>query len=152
VVFETENILDFNGTTIALKYYGPCHTDCDISVNLANADVLFVGDTWWNGVYPFIDYSTGGSIDGMIRASEENLAKATDKTILVPGHGPAGHKAELVVFRDMLVAIRAKVAALKKQGHSLEEVIALNPTAAYDDQWGSLVPPPLFTEVVYATV
>jgi glyoxylase-like metal-dependent hydrolase (beta-lactamase superfamily II) len=63
-VFQTEWTLHMNGAAIALKRYLPTHTDSDISVYFAEADVFHVGDTWWNGVYPFIDYSTGGSIDG----------------------------------------------------------------------------------------
>jgi len=57
---------------IALKQYGPAHTDGDISVTFTDADILHAGDTFWNGVYPFIDYSTGGHIDGMIRAADAN--------------------------------------------------------------------------------
>jgi len=66
-VFDEERTLKLNGTSIALKYYAPAHTDGDISVYFTDADVFHVGDTLWNGYYPFIDYSTGGSIDGMIR-------------------------------------------------------------------------------------
>ena len=77
-VFSTERTLDLNGENIALKYYEPAHTDSDISVHFTNADIIHVGDTFWNGYYPFIDYSTGGSIDGMIRATEANLTKVTD--------------------------------------------------------------------------
>jgi glyoxylase-like metal-dependent hydrolase (beta-lactamase superfamily II) len=78
-----------------------------------------VADTYWNGIYPFIDYSTGGSIDGMIAASDANLAATTDNTIIIPGHGkPVSNRAELTEFRNMLVAIRESVAALKKQGRS----------------------------------
>jgi len=83
-----------------------------------DADIIYVGDTRWNGVYPFIDYSTGGSIDGAIRAAERNLNIVTDRTIVIPGHGPIGNKAGLIEFRDMLVAIRGNVATLKKQGKS----------------------------------
>jgi glyoxylase-like metal-dependent hydrolase (beta-lactamase superfamily II) len=142
-----------NDTRIVLKYYAPAHTDSDISVYFTDADVVHVGDTWWNGVYPFIDYSTGGSIDGSIDAAEANLAMFTDKTIAIPGHGPVGGKAELTEFRDMLVAIRANVAALKKQGRSLEDTIAAKPTAAYDAKWGQfLTTPAAFTGLVYAGV
>jgi glyoxylase-like metal-dependent hydrolase (beta-lactamase superfamily II) len=62
-----------------LKYYGPAHTDSDISVVFEEADVIHVGDTWWNGFYPFIDYSTGGGIDGTIRATKWNLSVVTDE-------------------------------------------------------------------------
>ena len=85
-VFEREYKLKLNGSSIGLKYYGPAHTDSDISVTFSEANIVHVGDTFWNGIYPFIDYSTGGSIDGMIAASDNNLAATTDETIIIPGH------------------------------------------------------------------
>ena len=103
--FATERSLKLNGASIGLKRYAPAHTDSDISVSFGEADILHVGDTFWNGIYPFIDYSTGGSIDGMIAACEANLAATTDKTIIIPGHGkPVSNRAELQDFRDMLAA------------------------------------------------
>jgi glyoxylase-like metal-dependent hydrolase (beta-lactamase superfamily II) len=135
-VFEDERTVKLNGTTIALKYYGPAHTDGDISVYFTEADILHVSDTFWNGFYPFIDYSTGGSIDGMIRATEANMAKVTEKMIVVPGHGAIGDKSQLTFYRDLLVGTREKVATLKKQGKSLDEIVAAKPTAATDAKWG----------------
>src|SRR5258708_30483378 len=72
-IIGAEKTLHLNGATVALKHYDPAHTDGDISAYFTEADVLFTGDTWWNGHYPFIDYSTGGSINGMIKAAEANL-------------------------------------------------------------------------------
>ena len=151
-VFQTERTLHLNGATIELRHYEPAHTDSDISVYFTEADVFHAGDTWWNGIYPFIDYSTGGSIDGTIQATETNLAKVSTKTVIIPGHGPVGDKSQLIEFRDMLTAIRAKVQTLKKQGKSLEEVIAAKPTGGYDAKWGALVPPSLFAKLVYKGV
>jgi len=152
-VFKTDCEMQWNNTRLLLKYYGPAHTDSDISVNFTDADVLHVGDTWWNGVYPFIDYSTGGGIDGSIRAVEANLAAVSSSTIVIPGHGPVGGKSDMAEFRDMLVAIREKVAGLKKQGRSLDETIAAKPTAAYDANWGQfLITPAMFTTLVYQGV
>src|SRR5215467_8455351 len=140
-----------DATGIALNYYGPAHTDSDISVVFEEADVIHVGDTWWNGFYPFIDYSTGGSIDGMIRAAKRNLSVVSDKTIIIPGHGPVANKAGLSEYYDMLVAIRGNVSTLKKQGKSLAQTIAAKPTAAYDAKWGQfLMTPALFTKLVYS--
>ena len=152
-MFDDDHQVHQNDTRIALRYYGPAHTDSDISVFFEEADIIHVGDTWWNGFYPFIDYSTGGSIDGMIRATERNLAAVTDKTIIIPGHGPVGNKAGLTEYNDMLVAIRNNVAGLKKQGKSLSETIATKPTAAYDTKWGQfLMTPAIFTGLVYSGV
>jgi hypothetical protein len=74
------------------------------------------------------DYSTDDRIDGMTCAADANVATATDKTVVIPGHGPVGNKSQLVEFRDMLVAIREKVSALKKEGKSIGEVVAAKPT------------------------
>jgi glyoxylase-like metal-dependent hydrolase (beta-lactamase superfamily II) len=153
-VFATEQTMQVNGATIAMKYYGPAHTDSDISVHFTEIDVLHTGDTFWNGIYPFIDYSTGGSIDGSIRAADANLAVTTDKTVIIPGHGqPVSNRTQLKEFRDMLVGIRENVAALKKQGKSLDDTVAAKPTAAYDAKWGRFViDPALFTKLVYEGV
>jgi glyoxylase-like metal-dependent hydrolase (beta-lactamase superfamily II) len=134
--FTDNKTLHLNGTTLQLAYYGPSHTDTDISIYFADVDILHAGDTWWNPLYPFIDYSTGGHINGMIKATERNLAASTAHTIIIPGHGRVGDKAQLTQYRDMLVATRDKVAALKKQGRTLDEVIAAKPNAVYDAQWG----------------
>lgn len=136
-VFDDERTLKLNGTTLALKHYAPAHTDSDISVHFTDADIFQVGDTFWNGYYPFIDYSTGGSIDGMIRATEANLVKLTDSMVVIPGHGAVGDKSQLAFYRDLLVSTREKVAALKRQGKSLDEIVAAKPTAATDAKWGN---------------
>jgi glyoxylase-like metal-dependent hydrolase (beta-lactamase superfamily II) len=152
-LITTDETLHLNGTTLVLKRYGPSHTDSDISVEFQEANVLDVADTFWNGQYPYIDYSTGGNIDGMIQAADTNVARVNDKTIVVPGHGPIGNRAQLVEFRDMLVAIREKVSSLKKQGRSREEVIAAKPTAEYDAKWGGfIIDGNFFTRLVYAGV
>jgi glyoxylase-like metal-dependent hydrolase (beta-lactamase superfamily II) len=133
-----------------LKGFGPGHTDTDVTVYFTKADVMALSDIFWNGVYPFIDGDTGGSIDGMIRLVNASLEHVTDKTIIVPGHGPVGNRAKLIEFRDMLVGIPENVARLKKQGKSLDEVIAAKPTAAYDAKWGGFViDPAFFTRLVY---
>jgi glyoxylase-like metal-dependent hydrolase (beta-lactamase superfamily II) len=153
-VFAKEHRLKLNGATIDLKYYAPAHTDSDISVTFSEADIVHVADTFWNGIYPFIDYSTGGSIDGMIAASDANLAATTNNTIIIPGHGhPVSNRAELKEFRDMLVAVRDNVAELKKQGRSRDETVAARPTAAFDAKWGQFViDPGFFTRLVYEGV
>jgi glyoxylase-like metal-dependent hydrolase (beta-lactamase superfamily II) len=151
--FKDEHTLHVNNTTLKLKHYLPAHTDSDISVYFAEADILHTGDTFWNRDYPFIDYATGGSIDGHIRAAEANIPRVTDKTIVIPGHGAVGGKADLILFRDVLVEIRDKVAALKKQGKPLPEVIAAKPGARYDAVWGNLFQNPSdFVALVYQGV
>jgi glyoxylase-like metal-dependent hydrolase (beta-lactamase superfamily II) len=152
-LFDAVQELQINGTTLRLKHYPPAHTDSDISVEFVNENILHVGDTWWNGYFPFIDYWTGGSIDGAIRAAEANIAKVADDTIVIPGHGAVGGKPGLIEFRDMLVAVRGKVADLKKQGKSVAEVIEAHPTADFDSKWGQhVIDGKTFTSLVYRGV
>ncbi len=152
-VFKEDYTLHANDSTLVLKHYLPAHTDSDISVHFTEADVFHTGDTFWNRNYPFLDYSTGGSIDGTIRATEANLAKVTEKMIVIPGHGVVSGKADLVLFRDVMVEIREKVAALKKKGMSVEEVIAAKPSARTDEEWGQgFINPRRFLTLVYQGV
>ncbi|MDN3654205.1 MBL fold metallo-hydrolase [Ferruginibacter paludis] len=153
IIFRDEHKLKFNGTEIQMKYYKPSHTDCDISVYFPGADILHVGDTWWNAHYPFIDHDSGGTIDGMIEASNYNLSVTTDKTMIIPGHGAVGNRNQLLQFRDMLVAVREKVGALKKDGRTMQETVDAKPTAAFDAQYGNFVlNGAFFTKLVYADV
>jgi len=148
-----DKTLRFGDETVLIRHYRPGHTDGDISVTFQHANILQTGDTFWNGVYPFIDYVTGGSIDGAIRAANTNIALADARTIVIPGHGPVGNRAALIAFRDMLVAVRTKVAVLKQQGRSLAKVQAAHPTAGFDAKWGrSVINGTLFTALVYRGV
>ena len=152
-VFATDATLHLNGTTLTLKWYDSSHTDSDISVEFKEANVISVADTFWNGEYPFIDYGTGGSLDGTIRAAEANVANTDDETIVIPGHGPIANKSQLIEFRDMLVSVRDKVSALKQKGMSCDEVVAAKPTNNYDAKWGvGVINGDFFARLVYAGV
>jgi len=151
--FSDEHTLQINDTLLHLEHYDPAHTDTDISVHFTDADVLHTGDTWFNGVYPFIDYSTGGHIDGMIRATSRTLGTGTTSTIVIPGHGPVGNKRDVAASLEMLSAIRDKVSGLKKEGKTIDEVIAAKPTAVFDEKWGKgFTTPEMFTRFVYQGV
>ena len=152
-ILAGDRTIRFDGETVKIRHYRSGHTDGDLSVYFVKADVLQTGDTFWNGMYPFIDYVAGGSIDGAIRAADANLAMATPRTLVIPGHGPIGNRAQLIAFRDMLVTIRAKVAELKARGQSIDQVVAAKPTAAFDAEWGrSVISGALFTRLVYRGV
>ena len=152
-VFGEDHTVHANNSKLVLKHYLPAHTDSDISVHFTEADVFHTGDTFWNRNYPFIDYSTGGSIDGTIRAAEANIAAVTDKMIVIPGHGAVGAKADLILFRDVMVGLRDKVAALKKQGRTLAETLAAKPGARTDEEWGKgFINPGRFIPLVYQGV
>jgi len=138
-VFKDKHTMDFNGISIKMQHMPNAHTDSDISLHFENADVLFVGDVWWNGYYPFIDADTKGNINGVIAAVNANLKKATAETIIIPGHGPRGNKKELEAYGEMLNTITDKIKTLKNRGNTISEVVAAKPTKVYDEKYGNLI-------------
>ena len=153
VVVKAEKTMSFEGETIVIRHTGPGHTDTDLSVYFKNADVLSVGDLWWRGFFPFIDYNAGGGIDQTIRSVNACIEMAGPKTLIVTGHGPTGDKAGLIKFRDMLVTVRENVARAKKEGKTLAETVATKPTAAFDAEFDNpLIGPAFFTMLVYMGV
>lgn len=149
-IVASEKVITTGAEDVQIRPYQSGHTDGDLSVYFKKADVLATGDTFWNGVYPFIDYVAGGGIDGAIRQAEVNVAMAGPQTIIIPGHGPVANRADLMAFRDMLIEVRKRVGVLKAQGKSLTEVQAERPTADLDARWGqSVINGALFTALVY---
>jgi cyclase len=136
VTFNDTVTFHLNGEEIYAFHIPPAHTDGDSIIQFRKANVLHGGDTFFNGMYPFIDLSTGGSVNGMIAAADRMLALAGDGTKIIPGHGPLATKVELKVFRDMLATARDRVAPLVKAGKTLEQVTAAKPLADLDAKWG----------------
>jgi cyclase len=151
--FTSTHSLDVNAEQIALGYIPPAHTDTDIYVRFTKANVLHLGDLFFNGMYPFIDASTGGSINGMIDGANLAMKLADSRTRIVAGHGPLGDLAALTKYRDVLVTVRDRVQKLKKSGQTVEQVIAARPTAEFDDAWGKgFMNATNFLTIVYNTL
>ena len=152
-VFQDRSHMFFNGDELRMVHFDPAHTDSDIYILFKNANVLHAGDIWFNGFYPLIDDSSGGRIDGMIRASSELISLSDTETKIIPGHGPLGDKAGLKAYRDMLVTVRDRVEGLKRGGRSLQEAVAARPTSDLDAKWGkSSMKPDVFVQQVYKTL
>jgi len=136
-VFKDGWKLAANGEQVEVSHVAPAHTDTDVIVRFERGNVLHAGDTYFNGRYPLIDWSTGGKIDGMIAAADRLLGMAAADTAIVPGHGPVATKDQLVKYRDMLSAAADRVRKLKAAGKSLEECIAAKPLTDFESDWGS---------------
>ena len=130
--------LEAGGRKAQLTYIANAHTDGDTWVHFADANVIATGDTFNNlKRYQNIDFANGGDVRGMIRALETYIKAADDNTKVVPGHGPLASKADLIVFRDMLVTSRDRIEKLFNEGKTEQEVITLKPLADLDATWGN---------------
>src|ERR1700732_192000 len=151
--FATSYQLQANGETLALQHVAPAHTDSDIYVHFQNANVISMGDLFFNGMYPYIDPGTAGSIDGMIAAAVEILSVADNHTKIVAGHGPLGNKADLTKSRDMLITSRDRVQKLKSAGKPAVEAVAEKAFADLDPVWGKgIVNSEQWVQIVYLSV
>ncbi len=151
--FKESYQMNFSGEHVALGHIAPAHTDSDIYIHFQKANVLHMGDVFFNGIYCYIDRGTNGSIRGMIAGATKMLAMVDGETKIVPGHGPLGNKANLRKFRDMLVTVRARVQKLKSAGKSLEEAVAAKPLSDLDPVWGKgVLSSDAFVHVFYTTL
>lgn len=150
VTFEDGLSLHLNGQDVDVRSVGPAHTDGDAIVVFRQANVIHMGDVYFNGLYPFIDLASGGSVDGMIRAVEIGLSRSDEESKIIPGHGPLSDREGLERYGEMLRAVRDAVFAQIASGKTVEEVIASQPSRAYDARLGGgFVSPEDFARMIY---
>lgn len=149
--FADHGELAHAGEKLVYRYLPPAHTDGDTTVHFQNANVYHSGDLFFNGMYPFIDYSAGGSIEGMV-ADADRMIKAVDgKTKIIPGHGPMATLGDLRAYLAMLGDVNERVSKLVRDGKTLDETQAAQPTGSYDEKWGKgFLKPADFVRMLYA--
>jgi cyclase len=151
--FAASYKLHANGETLALQHVAPAHTDSDIYVHFQRANVIQMGDLFFNGMYSYIDPGTGGNINGMIAAADKILSLAGNDTKIVAGHGPLGNKADLAKSRNMLITSRDRADKLKSAGKSAQEAVAEKPFADLDSAWGQgIINSDQWVQIVYLTL
>jgi len=134
-----------------LMHVDPAHTDGDTYIYFPGENAIHMGDNFVNG-YPYIDQSSGGDIDGLLRNLNMALFIVDDDTRIIPGHGPVMGRPELLEFRDMVATIRNRVRAARNSGKSLEEVQAMNLTAEWDASKGQgFIGPARIVQFAYET-
>ena len=152
VTFGADVTFHINGDEVKVFHCPAAHTDGDAIVHFRRADVIHMGDIYFNYRYPFIDKSSGGSADGVIAAVDRALALATDRTKIIPGHGPLATKADLVAYREMLATVQGRIKAQVAAGKSTNEIVDSKPTREFDEKWGngSIKPDTFVTMLVTA--
>ncbi|WP_428820303.1 MBL fold metallo-hydrolase [Microbulbifer sp. MCCC 1A16149] len=150
ITFTDVTTFHWNGDEVRVQHVGPAHTDGDAIILFKNANVIHMGDTFFNGSYPYVDLSAGGSIDGVIENARRVLEIADDQTTIIPGHGPLSDKKGLQQYHDLLVRLRSKIKTLVDAGNSREQVIAAKPTREFDEHYGQgFMKPDVWTGIVF---
>ncbi len=136
ITFTRDTTFDVNGDELFVQHVSNAHTDGDAIVHFRKSNVIHMGDTFFNKLYPFIDSSSGGSVEGVIANADRILKLAGDDTRIIPGHGPLATKADLKAYRDMLATVSGRIKKQVKAGRTLAQVIDSKPTAQFDEVWG----------------
>lgn len=150
ITFTKDLVFHLNGENIHVFHVNNAHTDGDAIVYFRNSNVIHTGDIYFAGLYPFIDTSAHGSVNGVIDAAQYVLSIINDDTKVIPGHGPLSNKAELRAYVDMLISVRAKISKQISDGKTIEEIQRTKPTQAFDKKWGhGMLTPDQFVQILY---
>jgi cyclase len=141
--------IHFNGDELRIIHIPGAHSDADLLFHFKKANVIHTGDLAFSGIYPYIDVAHGGSINGMIVAADRILGMSDAGTQLIPGHGPLMKRADVAAFRDRLLQVRDRVAALIDAGKSESEIIAAKPSADLDARWRGGISAEMFIKLIY---
>jgi glyoxylase-like metal-dependent hydrolase (beta-lactamase superfamily II) len=136
VTFTRDVTFHLNGDDLHAFHVEHAHTDGDAIVHFRRANVVHMGDTFFRGRFPFIDTASGGSIDGLIAAAGRALAVMDADTRIIPGHGSLSGREDLREYRDALKTMRDRIAALRSEGRSLDEIQRARPTRDFAQRWG----------------
>jgi len=132
VTYDGPVSIHANGENVRLIPIRNAHTDGDTLVSFPGHDILAVGDYYRGVGYPYVDLNNGGSLAGILEGLGNTIGRAGPHTKIIPGHGPVTDRNGLIAARDLILAVRDKVAILAAQGKTLDEVIASRPTAEFD--------------------
>ena len=132
ITFSDTVTFHLNGTSVYVFHVETAHTDGDAIIQFPDVNVIHTGDIWFNGMFPYIDLDSGGTVDGYIAAQKKIIAMAEADTKIIPGHGPLGDREALQKTVDMIIAAQAKVKTLVESGLSADEVVAENPLSEFE--------------------
>lgn len=132
ITFSDEVTFYWNDDEINVFHVVDAHTDTDSIIHFKRADVFHMGDTFFNGRFPFIDVDLGGNVNGMIATAEAVLARAGSSSKIIPGHGELASPDDLRGYRDMLVDVRDRVQTMVNDGDSVDAVVTADPAGEYE--------------------
>ena len=135
ITFNDTVSFHLNGDSIVVFHVAPAHTDGDAMVMFTKANVVHTGDVFVSAGFPFVDRSSGGSINGIISATERLVAVTNADTKIIPGHGPLSDRARVKAYHDMLVVMRDRMKKEIASKHTVDQVLASKITAEYDKDW-----------------
>jgi cyclase len=151
--FSKGGKMTFGKEKIEYVHIPTAHTDGDTYLFFPGPNVLHTGDMLFNGMYPVIDYSTGGWVGGMAAAAQAMGKVGDAQTRIIPGHGPMGTKDDLKASHEMLATVTQRLEKMIKEGKTVEEAVAAAPTKDFDEKFGrGMYKPDVWTKIAYTSI
>lgn len=132
ITFSDNMTIYQNDDKIHIIHMDNGHTDGDSIVFFTKNNVIHVGDDFSDKAYPFIDISSGGTVDGLISSLKTISSRINDETKVVSGHTGISNKTKVNEYANMLTDVRNKTSQMITEGKTLEDIITLQPTSKYD--------------------
>jgi glyoxylase-like metal-dependent hydrolase (beta-lactamase superfamily II) len=152
LTYDKEMSLHFNNEEVRLVHFANGHTDGDSVVFFKYANVVHMGDHYFNGIFPFVDTGSGGNVVGYTKNIKAILTMIDDNTKVIPGHGPLSNKQELQNFHDMLVGTTAEVSVMKNKGLALEDIQKVGLSAQWQPWTKGFLTPELWISIIFASL
>src|SRR5919106_2647038 len=154
ITFSDNMTIYQNGDEIKIIHLDNGHTDGDSMVYFTKNNVIHVGDDFSDKAYPFIDISSGGTIDGLISSLKTISSIINDNTNVISGHAGISNKTKVNEYTNMLIDVRNQISQMITEGKSLEDIISLQPTSEYDERYYDYtnIKPTDFVTLVYQSL
>ena len=123
ITFSEDMMMHINNEDVFISHIHNAHTDGDALIYFMKNNVIHMGDSYFQGAFPYMDLDAGGSIDGYIAGIKKLISLTNDETKIIPGHGNVSSKSELKPYLEMLITLRNRVKAEIEKGKTLEEVV-----------------------------
>ena len=150
VTFGDGVTFHLNGIEARVFHIPQAHTDGDAAIFFPGVNVIHTGDLLFNGIFPYIDLDSGGTVAGYIAGQQKLISLADDDTKIIPGHGPLATKADLQRNLLVLTDSQARVKLLVDQGRTIEEILEANPLSVYHEDYNwSFITTERMTRMLY---
>lgn len=151
--FSDDLTLRFNGELAKAVHFAHAHTDGDAVIFFENANVVHMGDIYFNtGSLPFVDVDSGGSVDGLLAAVKSVAERIGDDTVVIPGHGPISNKAGLLKYHALVSDAKATMLGAIKEHKTLEQVLSVDPLAQMNLEYAKWLPKERVTTLFYRSL
>jgi cyclase len=149
ITFEHDVTVHLNGEDIRALHFPSGHTDGDSIIFFPKANVVHMGDDFVRYGFPFIDVTSGGSVQGMIDAMEKATAQLPADVKVIPGHGQLSNLDDVRAFTKMLKETSAVVQKALGEKKTLEQMKAEKILAPWEKWSGQFINSDAFIETLY---